>query len=116
MQKSKGLDRGTTIYNLYELCGILINAGKLAVGRALFEEYATSKGIEILYPKIALRSERRFWAVHNDEIMKRIERDMRVGDAAILWALECKAFCWKDHYQRSNAGGVAKGTQRGLAT
>ena len=91
MQKSKGLDRGTTIYNLYELCGILISSGKLAEGRALFEEYVTSKDIEILYPKITLLSGRRFWAAHNEEIMKRIERGMRVGDAAILWAAESNA-------------------------
>jgi hypothetical protein len=91
MQRSKELDRGTTIYNLYELCGILISSGKLAEGRALFEEYMTSKDIEILYPKITLFSERRFWAVHNEEIMKRVERGMRVGDAAILWATESNA-------------------------
>jgi hypothetical protein len=91
MQKSKGLDRGTTIYNLYELCGILISSGKLAEGRALFEEYMTSKDIEVLYPKITLRSERRFWAVHDQEIMGRIERGMRVGDAVVLWAAESNA-------------------------
>ena len=51
MRKTKGLDRGTTIYNLYELCGTLISSGKLAEGRALFEEYVTSQDLEILYPK-----------------------------------------------------------------
>ncbi|MGA9350416.1 MAG: hypothetical protein WBW48_16660 [Anaerolineae bacterium] len=91
MQRSKELDRSTTIYNLYELCGILISSGRLAEGRALFEEYVTSKDIEILYPKITLFSERRFWAVHNEEIMKRVERGMRVGDAAVLWAAESNA-------------------------
>ena len=49
------------------------------------------KDIEILYPKITLLSERRFWAVHNEEIMKRVERGMRVGDAAVLWAAESNA-------------------------
>jgi len=91
MQRSTELDRGTTIYNLYELCGILISSGKLAEGRSLFEEYVTSKDIEILYPKITLFSERRFWAVHSEEIMARVERGMRVGDAAILWAAESNA-------------------------
>jgi hypothetical protein len=91
MQKSKGLERGTTVYNLYELCGILISSGRLAEGRALFEAYVTSEDIEIIYPRIALFSERRFWAIHNEGIMTRIERGMRVGDAAILWAAESNA-------------------------
>lgn len=48
----------------------------------------TSKDFRILYPTITLVSERGFWASHNEEIMRRIERGIRVGDAAILWAAE----------------------------
>jgi len=42
----------------------------------------------MLYPPVVLISEGEFWAHLNTELMNRIKRGMRLGDAAILWTLE----------------------------
>ena len=88
MDKSSGHERGVTIYNLLELCGIVSSAGKPAEARTLFEKYLTAVDIQVLYPVLRLDSLTDYWAFHNEELMERIERGMRLGDAVVLWTVE----------------------------
>ncbi|MEW6095797.1 MAG: hypothetical protein AB1567_04625 [bacterium] len=102
MKMTKEIKRAVTIFNLLELCGIISGASQHDA-RKIFEEYCMKKDIEILYPRITLSSEEEFWALQNMELMKRIEKGMRLGDAAILWVVEtnpCDSFItWnKVHY------------------
>lgn len=88
MEKSAQHKRGVTIYNLLELCGVVTTARKPSEARALFQQYFTAADIEVLYPDVRLDSPTEYWAFHNEVLMERIERGMRLGDAVILWAAE----------------------------
>lgn len=82
---------GVPIFSLLELCGVIATAKQTQAAIQLFEEYLTSPAVEILYPPIILESTTTFWANQNAELMKRIKRGMRLGDAAILWTVESTA-------------------------
>jgi hypothetical protein len=88
MERSASSERGVTIYNLLELCGILSSAGKAAEARMLFQRYLTSADIQVLYPPVRLGSLADYWASHNEDLMQRIMRGMRLGDAVVLWVAE----------------------------
>jgi uncharacterized protein (DUF2236 family) len=74
----------------------------------LLEEYLTSPTVQVLYPPMVLENVTALWAYQNTELMKRIQRGMRLGDAAILWAVEstaCDALVtWNTkHYRQKTA-------------
>lgn len=80
--------KGITIYNLLELCGIIASAGKHREARKFFQEYCTKVDIQILFPRVSFKNEKEYWAIQNEELMHRIERGIRLGEAVILWAIE----------------------------
>lgn len=82
---------GVPIFSLLELCGVMATAKQTSAAIQLLEEYLTSTIVEVLYPPIILESPTIFWADQNAELMKRIKRGMRLGDAAILWTVESTA-------------------------
>ncbi|MCX7792355.1 MAG: hypothetical protein N2378_17100 [Chloroflexaceae bacterium] len=88
MERSASSERGVTIYNLLELCGILSSAGKAAEARMLFQRYLTAADMQVLYPPVHLGSLADYWASHNEDLMQRIVRGMRLGDAVVLWVAE----------------------------
>jgi len=88
MAQTATMKRGVTIYNLLELCGILASASKLVEARKLFKQYLAAVDIQVLYPTVSLRSPADFWASHTEELMQRVERGMRLGDAVVLWVAE----------------------------
>lgn len=96
---------GVPIFSLLELCGVIATAKQTQAAIQLFKEYLTSPTVEILYPPIILESATTFWANQNAELMKRIKRGMRLGDAAILWTVEstaCEALItWNVKHYRS---------------
>lgn len=91
MSRSASHERGVTIYNLLELCGLLASAGRLAEAKGLFRQYLTATDIKVLYPVVHLESSADYWAFHNQDLMERIERGLRLGDAVVLWAAETAA-------------------------
>jgi len=88
MEKSKELERGTSIFNLLELCGIVASAGLAQESSLIFDFYMRLKDMELLYPKFSFTSVLEFWALHNTELMRRIRRGLRLGDAKIVWVGE----------------------------
>lgn len=86
MQRTAQRPRGISIYNLLELCGIAESHGQS--GREVFQQYTTALDIEILYPSVILTSKEDYWQMHNEALLSRIERGMRLGDAVILWVAE----------------------------
>jgi len=91
MRKSKGALRAVAIFSLLEVCGIMATAKQSKEAMKLFDEYIASEDVRVLYPPVALNSTKEFWAHQNAELLKRIERGIRLGDAAILWAAESNA-------------------------
>jgi hypothetical protein len=88
MERSAEHERGVTIYNLLELCGIVASAGRLADAQMLFQRYLMAADMQVLYPAVRLESLADYWASHNEDLMQRIARGMRLGDAAVLWVAE----------------------------
>lgn len=88
MDDSTITPKGVTIYNLLELCGIIASSGKHQEAKKFFQEYFTKADIQILFPQISFRNEKEYWAIQNDELIHRIERGVRLGEAVILWAIE----------------------------
>lgn len=84
MRKSKGALRAVAIFSLLEVCGIMATAKQSKEAMKLFDEYIASEDVRVLYPPVALNSTKEFWAHQNAELLKRIERGIRLGDAAIL--------------------------------
>ena len=80
MDKTRESERGTTLYNLLELAGILSSAGKPDIARKMVETYATASDMT-LSPEL-------FFADYTAELMDYMERGMRYGDAKILWVAE----------------------------
>jgi predicted nucleic acid-binding protein len=102
---------GVPIFSLLELCGVMATAKQPKMARQLFEEYLTYPTIRILYPPVILENVAAFWANQNAELARRIERGMRLGDAAILWTVESTAcdalITWNvKHYQRQTTVAV----------
>jgi len=87
-RKAFNTSGGVSIYNLLELCGIVASARKPADARILFQQYLTAADVEVLYPDVRLDSPVEYWSFHNEVLMERIERGLRLGDAVILWAME----------------------------
>jgi len=85
MVKSRELERGTSIFNLLELCGVVASAGRVQESSLIFDFYMRLKDMELLYPKFSFSSVLEFWALHNTELMRRIRRGLRLGDAKIVW-------------------------------
>ena len=88
MDKTRESERGTTLYNLLELAGILSSAGKPDIARKMVETYATASDMTILYPLTGTLSPELFFADYTAELMDYMERGMRYGDAKILWVAE----------------------------
>lgn len=86
LQEGHAYGLGVTIYNLLELCGIAQPHGYSA--REIFRHYTTSSTVTVLYPPVLLDSEEAYWRAHNEALLSRIERGMRLGDAVILWVTE----------------------------
>lgn len=104
MEQSANHERGVTIYNLLELCGIVASAGRATDAKRLFRRYLTAADMQVLYPDVRLESLADYWASHNEELMKRIARGLRLGDAVVLWVAEsvnCEAIVtWnKRHFE-----------------
>ena len=88
MHQSEQAERGVPIFSLLELCGLISTARQSEEAMEIFETYLTSESIDVLYPPLDLNSVEVFWARQNAELLKRIERKIRLGDAAILWTVE----------------------------
>lgn len=86
IQQTAQRPRGVSIYNLLELCGLAESHGQS--GREVFQQYSTASDIEVLYPPLILTSREDYWQTHNEALLSRIERGMRLGDAVILWVAE----------------------------
>lgn len=80
IEESEQLPRGVGIFNLLELCGIAASGGQPAEALRLFEEYQGAD-VRILYPPIVVESQEGFWADQNAQLLERIQRGMRLGDA-----------------------------------
>lgn len=95
--------RGTTVFNLMELAGIVSASGKAPAAKKILETYAGAADMKILYPSLALQTPELFWVEYCAQIMVLMERGMRYGDAKILWvaeSCECSTLVtWNtDHY------------------
>ncbi len=88
IKKTKEIHRAITIFNLLELCGIISTAKRCEEAQGIFEGYFLKKDMKILYPRVNFSSKNEFFAVQNVELMNRISRGMRLGDASILWVVE----------------------------
>ncbi len=104
LRESERIGRGVPIFSLLELCGLIATAMQPDEAALIFEEYLASDDTSILYPQIDTASLQRLWARQNAELLERIERKVRLGDAAILWTIECAAcetfVTWNTkHYQ-----------------
>lgn len=88
MKISSRHDRGTTVYNIMELAGIVSAAGKSAVAKRILEMYVGAGDMHILYPSLALQTPELFWVEYCARIMAVMERGIRYGDAKILWVVE----------------------------
>lgn len=108
MEKSRIVERGITVFNLHELCGILATMWRQSEARTLFHEYLGASDIEILYPRLKCATLAEYWGEQDEELLARIERGLRLGDAAILWAVEsnaCEVFVtWNTKHYSSKTG------------
>lgn len=108
MAKSRGVERGITVFNLHELCGILATMGRKGEARTLFHEYLRASDVEILYPRLKCATLAEYWGEQDEELLGRIERGTRLGEAAILWAVEsnaCEVFVtWNTKHYSGKTG------------
>ena len=88
IRDTQEIPRGTTIYNLLELSGILSVAGKPGPARSLLEAYATAADMQVLFPHLSPLSPEVFWADYSGELMEMMERGLRYGDAKVLWVAQ----------------------------
>jgi hypothetical protein len=65
--------------------------GHTSEARTLFHEYLRASDVEVLYPRLKCATLAEYWGEQDEELLKRIERGLRLGDAAILWAIESNA-------------------------
>ncbi len=87
-QRIKDQPKAITIFTLLELCGIVATSTGKEDASEIFHQYISSDNLVIIYPNLPARDAVEFWASVVSESFLRIERGMRLGDAAILWALE----------------------------
>lgn len=87
-QKIKDQPKAITIFTLLELCGIVATSAGKEDASEIFHQYISSDNLVIIYPNLPAREAVEFWGSVVSESFLRIQRGMRLGDAAILWALE----------------------------
>jgi len=88
LSASATVERGVPIFALLELCGLAATAGKPDDAQEVFDCYVSADDIVVLYLPIPLASPQVFWEEQNAQLLARIKRSMRLGDAAILWTVE----------------------------
>jgi hypothetical protein len=88
LQQASQSGYGVSIFSLLELCGLMVTASESKDAMRLFDMYLTSRSPVILHPPVALHSDDDFWARQNAALLNRIQRGMRLRDAAILWTVE----------------------------
>ena len=88
MNETRKQARGTTIYNLLELAGVLAVAGKAELGKSLIGTYATAADMQLLFPRLSPLSPDVFWADYTGELVDMMARGLRYGDATVLWVAE----------------------------
>ena len=108
IMKSEAFPRGVAIFSLLELCGLMATAEQPGEARMLFKEYLASETITVLYPRVEVELPERFWARLSAELLRMIERRMRLGDAAILWTIESNAcevlVTWNTKHYKGKTG------------
>ena len=77
-----------TVFNLLELSGIFASASRAIESKAVFEKYFRAGNVLIIFPVLTTGDAKHFWEMVTFECFDRIQKGMRLGDAAILWALE----------------------------
>jgi hypothetical protein len=80
--------KAVTVFNLLELSGIFASANRAKESRTVFEKYLTAGNMSILFPILTAGDASHFWQAVTFECFDRIQKGMRLGDAAILWTLE----------------------------
>lgn len=80
--------KAITIFNILELCGILASANRVKDSKTVFDRYLEAEDSIILLPSLTGESIKDFWATLVSECLSRIQKGLRLGDAAILWTLE----------------------------
>lgn len=80
--------KAVTIFNLLEFCGIFTTAARKEDSVTVFHKYLTAEDTHILFPRFSTEEEKDFWAILVSECLSRIQKGLRLGDAAILWTLE----------------------------
>jgi len=80
--------KAVTIFTLLELCGIFSCANRAKDSKTLFDALVSAEDVVILFPDLLATDSRDFWSSLVSECFLRIQKGMRLGDAAILWALE----------------------------
>jgi len=86
-----GEPRGTTIFNLLEVCGVLsFNLSDRAL-LTLHEELDRRYSLTILGPPVEQVSARDFLTQLTDGVMRKIRTKMSSGDAQVLWTAEAHA-------------------------
>jgi hypothetical protein len=84
----KDRPRAITVFNLLELSGIFASASRALESKAVFDKYLRAGNVLILFPVLKPGDTKQFWQAVIFECFDRIQKGMRLGDAAILWALE----------------------------
>lgn len=87
-EKLTNTTKAVTVFNLLEFCGILASATRKEDSRTVFHRYLAAEDTEVLFPQFPAMDEKDFWATLTSECLLRIQKGHRLGDAAILWALE----------------------------
>ncbi len=87
-QRIKDRPKAITIFTLLELCGIVATSTGKEDADEIFQQYISSDDSVIIYPNLLTKDTDEFWGSLVSESFLRIQRGMRLGDAAILWTLE----------------------------
>ena len=80
------VDKATTVYNVLEFCGIIATTVQQIDLELLFQAFHFEKGVVILYPE--LYGDYLLFSVFIEQILDRMRRGMRYGDAKILTIAE----------------------------
>ena len=77
-----------TIFTSLELCGIFSCANRSKDSKTFFDAFIAAEDVIILFPDLLTKDNSDFWSTLVAECFTRIQKGMRLGDAAILWTLE----------------------------
>lgn len=80
--------KAVTVFNALEFYGILVTTTGKEIAFEIFHRFLSSADINVIFPELLQQNERDFWAALVSECFSRIQRGIRLGDAAILWTLE----------------------------